>query len=127
MIAIAGQQSHQRAQAMPGSRPNERSSTPKPLGGEVRAAACAQPGPGSASEELATLYAALDNIENGVMLLDHELRLRYANPALHAMFKSPQSFIDSKPLYAEMLEHARRSSAYAISPDELKQYVAARL
>jgi diguanylate cyclase (GGDEF)-like protein len=115
---------------MPRSQPSERSSTPKHLSGEEspgRAAACAQPEPGSATEELATLYAALDNIENGVMLLDHELRARYANPALHAMFKSPQKFIGSKPLYAEMLEHARRSSAYAVSSDELKRYVAARL
>ena len=61
------------------------------------------------------------------MLLDHELRARYANPALHAMFKSPQKFVDSKPLYADMLKHARRSSAYAVSPDELKRYVAERL
>jgi diguanylate cyclase (GGDEF)-like protein len=89
--------------------------------------ACAQPGPDAATEELATLYAALDNIENGVMLLDHELRARYANPSLHAMFKSPQKFINSRALYADMLEHARRSSAYAVSPDELKRYVAGRL
>ena len=76
---------------MPRSRPSERSSTPKHLSAEAspgRAAASAQPGPGSATEELETLYAALDNIENGVMLLDHELRARYANPALHTMFKS---------------------------------------
>jgi hypothetical protein len=115
---------------MPRSRPSERSSTPKHLSREAspgRAAPCAQPRPGAATEELATPYAALDNIENGVMLLDHELRARYSNPALHAMFKSPQKFVDSKPLYAEMLEHARRSSAYAVSPDELKQYVAGRL
>jgi len=115
---------------MPRSRPSERSSTPKHLSREAppgRATACAQPGPGAATEELTTLYAALDNIENGVILLDHELRARYANPAAHAMFKSPQKFVDSKPLYAEMLEHARRSGAYAISPDELNQYVAERL
>lgn len=81
----------------------------------------------AAKEELATVYAALDNIENGVILLDRELRLRYANPASHAMFKSPQKFVDGKPLFAEMLEHARRSSAYAVSADELKQYVSRRL
>jgi diguanylate cyclase (GGDEF)-like protein len=115
---------------MPRSWPSEGSPTLEHLSGEASpggAAACAQPGPGTATEELATLYAALDNIQNGVLLLDHELRARYANPALHAMFKSPQKFVDSKPLYADMLKHARRSSAYAVSPDELKRYVAERL
>lgn len=115
---------------MPRSRPSKPNATPRHLSREASpggAAARAQPGPGAATEELATLYAALDNIENGILLLDHELRARYANPALHAMFKSPQKFVDGTPLYAEMLEHARRSSAYAVSPDELKQYVARRL
>jgi diguanylate cyclase (GGDEF)-like protein len=115
---------------MPRSWPSERSSRAKNPSREAppgKAAACAQLGPNAATDELATLYAALDNIENGVMLLDHELRARYANPALHAMFNSPQKFVDSLPHYAEMLEHARQSSAYAVPPDELKQYVAGRL
>jgi diguanylate cyclase (GGDEF)-like protein len=79
------------------------------------------------SKELATLYAALDHIQNGVILLDADLRAQYANPACHAMFKSPPEFINGKPLYAEMLEWARRSSAYAISSDELQRYIAQRL
>lgn len=43
------------------------------------------------------------------------------------MFNSPQAFVDGKPLYAEMLEYARRSRAYAVSPEELRQYVSERL
>ena len=104
---------------------NTRASRP---GGSVRPSGNARTTARSAAtEELATVYAALDNIENGVILLDRELRLQYANPASHAMFKSPQKFVEGKPLFAEMLEHARRSSAYAVSADELKQYVARRL
>jgi hypothetical protein len=83
--------------------------------------------PEAAAAELATVYAALDNIENGIILLDHELRARYANPATHKMFKSPAKFVNGTPLYAEMLEHARRSSAYAVPADELAKYVADRL
>jgi diguanylate cyclase (GGDEF)-like protein len=118
------------AKAMPRSRPSaqgsilERHSREAPSG---RAVTREQPARSAATEELATVYAALDNIENGVILLDRELRLQYANPASHAMFKSPQRFVDGKPFYAEMLEHARRSSAYAVSADELKEYVARRL
>ncbi len=102
----------------------ERHSREAPPGGEAKRE---QPGCSAATEELATVYAALDNIDNGVILLDPELRLQYANPALHAMFKSPKKFVDGKPLYAEMLKHARLSSAYAVSADELKEYVARRL
>src|SRR5688572_17611765 len=85
-----------------------------PPAGEV-----AQPGAGPVTAELATLYAALDNIENGVILLDKDLRAQYANAAAHTMFESRSEFIRGKPLYAEMLQHARRSSAYAVSPEEL--------
>jgi diguanylate cyclase (GGDEF)-like protein len=115
---------------MPRSQPDERNSTPKRLSGETppgRPAAYSQVGHGAVADELATLYAALDNIDNGVVLLDHDLRAQYANPALHAMFKSPQQFIEGRPLFADMLEFARRSGAYAVSPDELKRYVAERL
>jgi len=115
---------------MPRPRPNDRNSTAGHFAPEARrgrAVPCAQPAAGGLAAELATLYAALDNIENGVILLDHELRAQYANPALHAMFKSPQEFVDGKPLFAEMLEYARRSRAYAVSSRELRQYVSERL
>ena len=115
---------------MPRSRPSVQGSILESHSREVppgKSATREQQAYAAATEELATVYAALDNIENGVILLDQELRLYYANPASHAMFKSPQKFIDGKPLFAEMLEHARLSSAYAVSADELKQYVARRL
>lgn len=115
-------------QRMPRSQPTERNSLPDPSDrGAHRGLARGQPAPEATAAELATLYAALDNIENGVILLDDELRTQYANPAVHAMFRSPRKFVDGKPLYAEMLEHARRSGAYAVSPEELRQYISERL
>ncbi len=115
---------------MPRSQPTDGMPAPKRLSREVhrgRTAAARQPVLGTTATELATLYAALDNIENGVILLDHDLRAQYANPALHAMFNSPQKFVEGKPLYAEMLEYARQSGAYAISPEELRKYVSERM
>ena len=115
---------------MPRPQPDDRSSTSGRLtleGHGDRVDARAQPATRAMATELATLYAALDNIENGVILLDHELRAQYANPALHAMFNSPPEFVNGKPLFAEMLEHARRSRAYAVSPEELRKYVSNRL
>src|SRR6478735_7616150 len=100
--------------AMPKSPPPERDFLTKYPGRKVSSdpVPTMKPTSDSAAEELATLYAALDNIENGIILLDKELRAQYANPAVHAMFKSPQQFMDGKPLYAEMLQHARRNSSY---------------
>ena len=115
---------------MPRPQPDDRNSTSGHFTLEVhggRVAARVQPATRAVATELATLYAALDNIENGVILLDHELRMQYANPALHAMFNSPPEFVNGKPLFAEMLEHARRSRAYAVSPEELRKYVSQRL
>ena len=115
---------------MPRLRPAGRKPTPSHLAREAlrgRPVSGPKPANGAMATELATLYAALDNIENGVILLDHELRAQYANPALHAMFNSPAEFVHGKPLFAEMLEYARRSRAYAISPEELRQYVSDRL
>jgi diguanylate cyclase (GGDEF)-like protein len=117
-------------QPMPRSQPTDRNPQSEQLGLEVyrgRTAVRARPALGATATELATLYAALDNIENGVILLDHELRAQYANPALHAMFNSPQAFVDGKPLYSEMLEYARRSRAYAVSHEELRKYVSERM
>ncbi|MCO5160352.1 MAG: diguanylate cyclase [Mesorhizobium sp.] len=115
---------------MPILRPTDRNPIHRKLDRETaraRPVYATQPTNAAAATELATLYAALDNIENGVILLDRELRAQYANPALHAMFNSPAEFVHGKPLFAEMLEHARRTRAYAVSPDELRKYVSERL
>jgi diguanylate cyclase (GGDEF)-like protein len=80
-----------------------------------------------ATTELAALYSAFDKFENGIIILDKDLRLHYANPSLHAMFKSPRWIIEGKPLYTEMLDFARQSGAYAISPEEVEGHIARRL
>src|SRR5262249_35590873 len=45
----------------------------------------------------------------------------------HLMFNSPREFLDGKPLYTEMLQHAKRSGAYAVPQAEIDEYVARRL
>jgi diguanylate cyclase (GGDEF)-like protein len=83
----------------------------------------------SATEELARLYAAFENIESGILLLDGDLHAQFSNSALHAMFNSlsPQYIAARKPHYSEMLRHARSASAYAVAAAELEEYVARRL
>jgi hypothetical protein len=44
-----------------------------------------------ARQELETLYAALDNVDSGLLVLSSDLRALYSNPSLHVMFKSLSS------------------------------------
>ena len=75
-------------------------------------------------QELATLYASLDNVQSGLLLLDRDLRACYSNPVLHTMFKafSAERIRREKPYYADMLQEAAGADAVDVS-----DYVARRL
>jgi diguanylate cyclase (GGDEF)-like protein len=77
-----------------------------------------------AREELATLYAALDHVHSGLLILDAKLHARYSNPALHQMFKvfDAEQIRNERPFYGDMLQAAANASAV-----DLENYVARRL
>lgn len=77
-----------------------------------------------ARKELATLYAALDNIECGVLLLNEDLRGVYSNPSLHRLFKvsSPEEIRTTNPCYSDMLKEAAAAAAV-----NLEDYVKRRI
>lgn len=77
-----------------------------------------------ARDELRMLYAALDNVQSGLLLLDSELRARYSNQALHALFKNahPESIRDTRPRYEELLEGAQN-----IPAEDKDDYIRRRL
>jgi diguanylate cyclase (GGDEF)-like protein len=62
--------------------------------------------------QLDTLYAALDNVQSGMLILDRDLRVVYCNPALFNMFQSERTPADiraRKPHYEELLREAARN------------------
>jgi diguanylate cyclase (GGDEF)-like protein len=77
-----------------------------------------------ARDELRMLYAALDNVQSGLLLLDGELRARYSNRALHALFKNahPEAIRDTRPRYEELLEGAQN-----IPAEDKDDYIRRRL
>ena len=79
---------------------------------------------GAARQELETLYAALDSVHSGLLILDAELHARYSNPILHDMFKvfSAAEIRNGRPYYGDMLRAAASASAV-----NLEDYVARRL
>jgi PAS domain-containing protein len=44
-----------------------------------------------AKQGLETLYAALDNVDSGLLVLNKDLRAVYSNPVLHTMFRANSS------------------------------------
>ena len=79
---------------------------------------------GAARQELETLYAALDHVTSGLMILDAGLHAHYSNPILHQMFKvfSAEQIRHGRPFYGDLLQAAAAASAV-----NLEDYVARRL
>jgi diguanylate cyclase (GGDEF)-like protein len=78
------------------------------------------------SRQLESVYAALDNIQSGVLLLDKDLRARYANPAFHLIFNlslTPAQIVQGEVHFSEL----RTRPEYAVSPAESDENFAKRL
>jgi diguanylate cyclase (GGDEF)-like protein len=78
----------------------------------------------AARQELETLYAALDHVNSGIMILDAGLHAHYSNPVLHKLFKvfSAEQIRNDRPYYGDLLQAAAAASAV-----DLEDYVARRL
>jgi diguanylate cyclase (GGDEF)-like protein len=80
----------------------------------------------SASRELEMLRSALEQVDYGVVLLDHELRAIFINRAFRAIWNLPDEKADSRPAFVALMYHGRDTKAYDVPPDELDRYVAQR-
>ena len=104
----------------------------EPAGGEDSKGSAADPAEfarlqrelNETKQGLETLYAALDNVDSGLLVLNKDLRAVYSNPVLHTMFRanSSKEIRETRPLYADMLA----TSAQAVAVN-LEDYVARRL
>ena len=81
----------------------------------------------SAASELAALRGGLDKIEDGVVLLDGDLRAQFINPAFRRIFRLPQEIADEKPSFSQLMYHGRDTQAYAVPSDGLDSYIADRM
>jgi len=52
---------------------------------------------------LLALRAALDEIQNGVLLLGHDLRAQFINRAFRRMWNVPDALADSRPAFVALL------------------------
>jgi diguanylate cyclase (GGDEF)-like protein len=84
-------------------------------------------GEGIVRGQMLALRAALDEIEVGVVLLDHELRSQFINRAFRRMWALPDAVADRHPPFITLMYHGRDTNAYQVSADQLDAYVAERL
>jgi len=79
------------------------------------------------NRRLATLQAALDEIDHGIVLLDRELRAQFINKSFRALWKLPDSVADAAPPFVALMYHGRDTRAYAVPDAELDAYVSERV
>jgi diguanylate cyclase (GGDEF)-like protein len=78
------------------------------------------------SRELRSVHSALEQIEDGIVLLDRELRAQFINRAFREMWRLPDDKADEKPAFVGLMYHGRKMRAYAVPESDLDAYVARR-
>jgi diguanylate cyclase (GGDEF)-like protein len=79
------------------------------------------------SDELEVLRNALDNITDGVLLLDADLNSQFLNRRVREYLGLTEEQAAAHPPYAELLAGSRYAGIQNLPPDQLKAYVAGRV
>lgn len=81
----------------------------------------------TANRELAAVRAALDHIDEGLILLDENFRVQFMNAAFRKMWSVPDALADSRPGLDEAARYMMSMVDYAISPEQREAFVADRI
>lgn len=79
------------------------------------------------ADELDTLRGALDNVQQGVTILDAFLNVKFMNRAVRELWGISDEQAERQPSYIELVSDLRLSGGFSIPPDELSKYIAARI
>jgi diguanylate cyclase (GGDEF)-like protein len=79
------------------------------------------------SDELEILRAALFRLQDGVILLDSDLRVQFMNASVRRLWGVSDEKADSKPHYSELVGDARHTGSYGVAPKELDNFIAQRV
>jgi PAS domain-containing protein len=74
-----------------------------------------------------SLRAALDNMEQGIILLDRNLDVEFMNAAVRRQWQLPDSQTGGKLAFADLVGHARESKTFDMPGEELEIYIAQRI
>jgi len=73
------------------------------------------------------LRSALDEIREGVVLLDRDMRAQFINRAFRRLWDVPDAMVDRKPAFVALMYHGRDTHAYEVADADLDAYVAERI
>jgi len=79
------------------------------------------------ADELEQLRAALDNVEQGVILLDRELNAQFLNTAVRRMWGISEDLAARKPPFADLVAHTRTTNALGMDEDLINIFLNQRL
>lgn len=82
---------------------------------------------GDVAAELAALRAVVDDLEAGIVVLDKDRRVQYVNRAFRRFWRIPDDVADSRQTFVKLMYDSRGIKGYAVSPDQLGDYVAKQL
>jgi diguanylate cyclase (GGDEF)-like protein len=81
----------------------------------------------AASRELQFLQAALDHVDDGVILLDEQLRARFINRASRQQWKIPDALARRMPFFGDLLHNAWASGVLSVPADKVDAHIEWRL
>ena len=80
-----------------------------------------------ASDELKLLRDALENVEDGVLLLDRDLNASFMNRRMRRFWEVSEQEAASRPAYSSLVSRAQRASAPDLPANELTGFPARRV
>jgi diguanylate cyclase (GGDEF)-like protein len=79
------------------------------------------------SDELEVLRAALDNVEQGIILLDAQFHAQFMNSAARKLAGISAEQAARKPLFSQLLNDTRLTGAFDLPPGDLDAFIAQRI
>ncbi len=70
-----------------------------------------------------TLEATLDNVEQGIMMIDGDHRVRVCNRRASELLELPASLMARQPLFADVLQYQWRINEFDITPEHIVEWI----
>ncbi|MBX9828551.1 MAG: PAS-domain containing protein, partial [Xanthobacteraceae bacterium] len=79
------------------------------------------------ADEMDVLKAALDNVQDGVVLLDADLNARFQNRAVRELFQVPDHQADSHTPFSLLIGNARKNGIFGVPNDKIESFITSRI
>jgi diguanylate cyclase (GGDEF)-like protein len=79
------------------------------------------------SDELGMLRNSLNQMEQGIILLDEFLNAQFMNSAVRALWDVSDEQAERKPSFVELVNDSRRTGAYGVPREQLDKFIEQRI